>query len=270
MCDLLGMSFSTEVRAGISLNMFQMRGTENPDGWGLAFYRQGHLQIIKEAMSATKSSLYDFIEQYPQSDTYISHVRRSTRGEPSYLNTHPFYRILDVDGVRREYVFAHNGTLSDMDGLQLDHLSPLGATDSEHLFCFILEKLEKRGIATWQEDDFRFLQGILRGVNSPENTLNCMISDGEYLFCYSDENQHNGGLRFAPQKHPYGLLDLIEEGTTLGTLDIQCANIGGMEPRQSVGHIIATRTLVSPVWTGFTPGHLMVFKKGQIVFSESE
>jgi glutamine amidotransferase len=267
MCDLLGMSFSSDVRAGISLNMFQMRGKENPDGWGLAFYREGHLQIVKEAMSATKSPLYDFIEQYPQSDTFISHVRRSTRGEPSYLNTHPFYRFLKIDGNDKEFCFAHNGTLTEMDGLNLEWLSPLGATDSEHLFCFILERIKGRGITEWREPDFRFLEDTLRSINNSANTMNCLFSDGEHLFCYSDIQAHNGGLRYAPQKHPYGLLDFVEEDLVLGSLDIQGANISDMEPTRSSGFVIVTRDLTNPVWKTIDSGHLRVFRKGVEVYS---
>lgn len=266
MCDLLGMSFSTEVRAGISLDLFQMRGRDNPDGWGLAFYRDRYLQIIKEAKCATKSPLYDFIEQYPQSDTFISHVRRSTRGQPSYVNTHPFYRVLQTKDIRRELCFAHNGTLSDTSGLRLRHLSPLGNTDSELAFCYIIEQMADREILTWQIDDFQFIEALLREINAPANTLNCMMSDGEYLLCYSDENQHNGGLRFASQKHPYGLLDLVDKGSSLGTLDIRSANIGGEATSRSSGYIVVTRDLVSPEWTDFAPGQLIVFKHGNMVY----
>ncbi len=266
MCDLLGMSFSTEVRAGISLNLFQIRGKENPDGWGLAFYKDNHRQIIKEAKSAAHSTLYDFIESYPQSDTFISHVRRSTRGQPSYVNTHPFYRVLTTGGTRREYSFAHNGTLTDTSKLELTHLSPLGSTDSELLFCYLLEQIEKRDISSWESDDFQYLAGVLQEINGHDNTLNCMLSDGEFLICYSDENQHNGGLRFAPQKHPYGLLDFVEEGKSLGTLDIQSANVGGLEPVTSSGYIIVTRDLVSPLWTDFNQGQLIVFRHGELEY----
>jgi len=54
MCDLLGMSFRTPINARISLDIFQLRGEVNPDGWGLAYYRDEHLQIIKEAKAAVE------------------------------------------------------------------------------------------------------------------------------------------------------------------------------------------------------------------------
>ena len=75
MCDLLGLSFNVPIIAKISLNIFQQRGEANPDGWGLAFYQNDRLQVIKEAHSAINSNLYDFMEKYTQSKTIISHVR---------------------------------------------------------------------------------------------------------------------------------------------------------------------------------------------------
>ena len=48
MCDLLGLSFNVPITAKISLDIFQQRGQVNPDGWGLAFYKDDRLQIIKE------------------------------------------------------------------------------------------------------------------------------------------------------------------------------------------------------------------------------
>ena len=108
MCDLLGLSFNVPIIAKISLDIFQERGEANPDGWGLAFYKDDRLQIIKEPHSANNSSLYDFMERYTHSKTIISHVRRSTRGIPSYLNTHPFYRRFRIGSENREFASARD------------------------------------------------------------------------------------------------------------------------------------------------------------------
>ncbi len=267
MCDLLGMSFSSEVHAGISLDLFQERGKENPDGWGLAFYRDQSLQIIKEAISATRSPLFDFMERHMQSDTFLSHVRRSTRGVSSYVNTHPFYRVVIINGVRREFAFAHNGTLTSMDILDPTDMKPLGTTDSELLFCYLLEQINRRGIAEWGHDAFKFIEGEFRRLNTPENTMNCIFSDGEYLFCYSDENRHNGGLRYVPREHPFDPLDFIEDGRRLGSVDIRSANISDTKPTRNTGHIIVTRVLNESDWREFNPGQLIVFKRGVLVYS---
>ncbi|MHA1577962.1 MAG: class II glutamine amidotransferase [Candidatus Thorarchaeota archaeon] len=269
MCDLLGMSFSTPINARISLDIFQLRGEANPDGWGLAYYRDERLQVIKEAKAAFTSTLFDFIENYPQSKTFISHVRRSTRGEPSYLNTHPFYRHVVTASTTEEYSFAHNGTLTDLTNLHLESFKPLGETDSEHAFCHILDAITKQKIIHWDQSDFRFLENLLRGINSSANTFNCIFSDGSYLFCYSDENRHNDGLRFIRHDEAIGHVEIVADDIKLGSIEIQSANIGGLNETDQTGYVIVTRALTDDAWVEFEPGELIVFKDGEIVYPPS-
>ncbi len=260
------MSFSVPVGASISLDLFQLRGEENPDGWGLAFYEGAQLQLVKEARPALRSPLYDFVESYPESRIFISHVRRSTRGNRSYANTHPFYRVASVNDRRKEYCFAHNGTLTDMSGLELSSLSPIGETDSEYLLCYILEQMAIKEISEMTPFAFDFLEKLLHEINGVENTLNCMLSDGEYLLCYSDENRHNGGLRFAKQEHPFSGIAFTDNEVTLGSVDIRSANINGDVAVGQAGYVIVTRAMSGDVWTEFNPGELIAFRNGKIVY----
>ena len=262
MCDLLGLSFSTPVTAKISLDVFQQRGEMNPDGWGVAFYNDGRVQVIKEAEPAVSSGLFDFVEQYPQSQTFITHVRRSTRGVRSYLNTHPFYRLLASGFTKHEYAFAHNGTLLQPEKLKLGQFTPIGETDSEHAFCFILDAISRRNIDEWKSNDFQFVEGILRNINDSQNTLNCIFSDGEHLFCYSDENDLNNGLRFVKQSHPFGRIELVSPDEKLGRIDIRSDS----KNTPQTGYIISTRILTKELWTEFEGGELIVFKQGEIVY----
>lgn len=262
MCDLLGLSFSTPIVARISLDVFQQRGEMNPDGWGVAFYNDGRVQVIKEAEPAVDSGLFDFIEQYPQSQTFITHVRRSTRGVRSYLNTHPFYRLLASGSSKHEYAFAHNGTLIQQEKLILKKFGPIGETDSEHAFCFILDAISSRNIDEWKSNDFQFIEEMLRDINDGQNSLNCIFSDGEYLFCYSDENDHNNGLRFVKKTHPFGRVELVSSDEELGHIDIHSDST----KTPQTGYLISTRILTKELWTEFENGELIVFKEGAIVY----
>ncbi|MHA1137131.1 MAG: class II glutamine amidotransferase [Candidatus Thorarchaeota archaeon] len=266
MCDLLGLSFNVPITAKISLDVFQQRGHANPDGWGLAFYKDDRLQIIKEAHSATNSSLYDFMEKYTHSRTIISHVRRSTRGIPSYLNTHPFYRRVRTDFTDSEFAFAHNGTLTQLEKLRFEKYKPLGETDSEQAFCHILDILSERETTSWTEPDFETIEGSLREINDGKNTLNCIFSDGPYLFCYSDENDHNNGLRFTKQIAPFGSIELVTHEDRLGSVDLRSEIPSALD--QS-GYLISTRILTEGEWTEFRHGELIVFKHGQIIYPKS-
>lgn len=262
MCDLLGLSFNTPITARISLNVFQQRGEVNPDGWGVAFYRDKQVQVIKETQPAVDSRLFDFVEQYSQTQTLIAHVRRLTRGVRSYLNTHPFYRFLISGNHKREFAFAHNGTLVHETKLKINRFIPIGETDSEHAFCSILEAISARGVEEWNDDSFQFVEGILREINDGQNTLNCMFSDGEYLFCYSDENDFNNGLRFVRQIHPFGTVELNTPDAQLGSINIQTVH----EESTQAGYIISTRILTKELWTEFERGELIVFRYGDIIY----
>lgn len=266
MCDLLGLSFNVPIRVKISLDVFQQRGQVNPDGWGLAFYKENCLRIVKEPQSALNSALYDFMEQYVHSKTIISHVRRSTRGVPSYLNTHPFYRRLKTDSIDSEFAFAHNGTLSQVERLLFKKYRPLGETDSEQAFCHILDILSERKAITWKEPDFEVIEKTLREINDGKNTLNCIFSDGSYLFCYSDENDHNNGLRYSKQFAPFGKVELVTHEDRLGNVELRSEIPSALD--QS-GYLISTRILTSGDWTEFDEGELIVFKDGHIVYPTS-
>lgn len=263
MCDLLGLSFNVPITAKISLDIFQRRGEANPDGWGLAFYQDDRLQVVKEAHSAINSNLFDFMEQDIHSKSIISHVRRSTRGIPSYLNTHPFYRRCQIGSEKREIAFAHNGTLTELNRLRFSEFTPLGETDSEQLLCHILDAISTYVIGSWEEDDFTFIEYKLREINDEKNTLNCMFSDGSYLFCYSDVNDHNNGLRFTKQVAPFGSVELVAHDERLGSIELRSELSSALD--QS-GYLISTRILTGDKWTEFTEGELIVFKDGHIVY----
>ena len=48
MCELMAMSFEAPISADFSLREFAARGEENPDGWGLGWYPDRSLAIVKE------------------------------------------------------------------------------------------------------------------------------------------------------------------------------------------------------------------------------
>jgi len=251
------MSFNLPVTPRISFKGFRYRGKENPDGWGLAFYPDKSAIVFKEPISAIKSPLSRFIAEYREvrSKIFIGHVRYASRGGVSFKNTHPFKRELNG----REYVFAHNGTLSDevRDLLELGRFKPVGETDSEYVFCHLLKCIEERGIDTWDKRDFEWLARKLREINE-YGTFNCIFSDGRFLFCYYDVSGYNG-LCFVQRKPPYGRIRLRDK-------DWEINLAGEKDPRQR-GFVIATRRLTNEEWISFCPGELIVFKDGELIYS---
>ena len=258
MCELLGMIFNQPVKPTLSFRGFRHRGESNPHGWGLAYYPDKSVQVIKEPIKASGSSLSEFIKNYPQikSKIFISHVRYTSVGSKSHKNTHPFQRELHG----KEFVFAHNGTLHNYRGLPIGRFTPIGETDSEYVFCHILNCIEERNINRWTAEHFTWLWNQLKTVNNKGN-FNCVFSDGEYLFCYHDKGGYNG-LCFVQRKAPFDTVRLEDEDFEI--------NLSEEKIPSQKGFIIATRPLTNERWESFHAGELIVFRDGNIIFSSSD
>lgn len=257
MCELLGMSFNQAVKPTVSFIGFRYRGESNPHGWGLAYYPDESVQVVKEPIKATGSTLSEFIKNYPQikSKIFLAHVRYSSVGSKSYKNTHPFQRELNG----QEFVFAHNGTLHNYNGLETGKFKPVGETDSEHAFCHILHCIEERNINQWTTEDFECLQNKLIEINNLGN-FNCIFSEGEYLFCYYDNNSYNS-LCFVKRKAPFNIVHLKDEDFEI--------NLSEEKDPSQKGFIIATKPITDEPWENYNPGELIVFRNGDIIFSSS-
>lgn len=255
MCELLGLNFNRAVRPNLSFKGFRIRSEENPDGWGIAFYPDKSAQIIKEPLEAEESLLSEFIENYPKirSEIFISHVRLNSVSKPAFMNTHPFQRELNG----KEYVFAHNGTLSGYEhDFDVTEFIPVGKTDSETAFCHLMNKIKEKNIKSWNNSNYKWLHEEIKFINS-FGRFNCLFSDGDYLFCYYDMNEYKG-LFHLHREAPYGYTHLSDEH-----FDVHLKKQGETEKE---GYIIATKPLTDEKWYEFDPHELIIMKNGQIVF----
>lgn len=254
MCELLGLCFNQEVRPNISFKGFRLESESNPDGWGIGFYPDKSSEIIKEPLEAEESLLSGFLENYPKikSQIFISHVRLNSVSFPAFMNTHPFEREL----WGKEYVFAHNGTLSDyVKHFDASNYMSVGKTDSEAAFCHMINKIRERGILSWNNHDYKWLIQEIEYINS-YGRFNCLLSDGEYLFCYYDMNGYKS-LYHLHRQAPYEHTHLSDEH-----FDI---HLKKQRLSKKEGYIIATKPLTDEKWHAFKPGELRIFKKGRLI-----
>ncbi|MGQ9799681.1 MAG: class II glutamine amidotransferase [Ignavibacterium sp.] len=254
MCELLGLNFNEPVKIDLSFRGFRRRGEDNPDGWGLAYYNNNSFEIIKEERSAADSEVAEqLMTKNLVSKIFISHVRLASKGNINYNNTHPFKRNL----FGKEFIFAHNGTLNGFsEHLHIKDFFPLGETDSEHAFCYILQRLKDENIKEWDKNSFLLLKEIFSEINK-FGKFNCLMSDGEYLFSYFDENEHNG-LWYVHRKAPFQRVRLEDEDYEI--------DLAEQKSLTQKGYIIATSPLTNEDWKKFNRGSLMIFKNGEIVF----
>ncbi len=255
MCELMAMSFEKPIRADFSLREFSGRGDANADGWGLGWYPDRSLAIVKEPVRWGSSRFSRFLEKYRHllSPIYIAHVRhRTTGGEPTHADTQPFSR--ELRGA--EYCFAHNGTVVARDDLLHDRYQPIGDTDSERLLVHLMNLLARRDSGIAAEADWRWLHETLAELND-RGTINLLFSDGKRLCVYHDRSGHKG-LSFRSlivKHHQKRCFADAEISIRLGTRSVRH------------GYVVASQPLSADGWLRFERGELLVFEEGQLRYS---
>jgi glutamine amidotransferase len=155
MCRLYGFRANEPTKVECSLvhaqnalmeqSRMDREGRTHGHGWGVAEHPNGVPYVEKQAWAAYHGEHFKKTAARVYSRAVIAHVRRATVGPPGLENTHPF-----VHGI---WLFAHNGTVPNFERVReplLDALAPLhrtelrGATDSEHMFRYLLTLRERR------------------------------------------------------------------------------------------------------------------------------
>jgi predicted glutamine amidotransferase len=144
MCQLLAMNCNVPTDICFSFAGFQARGGAtdvHADGWGIAFFEGRGTRVFLDPQPSCVSPVAALVRSYPiHSKNVIAHIRKATQGVVALENTHPFMREL----WGRYWIFAHNGNLPDFSP-QLDgSFTPVGETDSERAFCWLLQNLRQR------------------------------------------------------------------------------------------------------------------------------
>jgi predicted glutamine amidotransferase len=144
MCRLLGVVSSETTTFGFSLHeaprSLSVLSTDHPDGWGLAVHGHAGWELTKHAATAHSDERYHGAVSRARGEVMVAHIRKRTVGPITTANTHPFRRA--------EWVFAHNGTIEDIDHLRA-HTSEVrsgeveGDTDSERLFAYLLAAIDR-------------------------------------------------------------------------------------------------------------------------------
>jgi predicted glutamine amidotransferase len=177
----------------------------------------------------------------------------ASHGSVNYMNTHPFYRQLNSD----TWVLAHNGTVRKMDDSTSARFEPLGNTDTELLFCRLLDWMSEQP-KTSGGDFNRNLASKLKSLNS-HGTINTLFTNGKRLYAYHDANGYNE-LWCLKRQAPFSV-------TRLSDNDIEL-NLGDKKNASEEGWIVATRPLTTENWNRINPGELMIFNSGKRVFRQ--
>lgn len=173
MCKLFG---AVMLPPGIpeELHDFKYLALRDKDGWGIAWYNRG-LRLVKSTNSAVTDSRYIATVNRANSNLVIAHLRAMTRGNKREVNTHPF--SLD------RYVFAHNGTVDIApltDYLKGNYRHIRGTTDSEVLFNFLVQNMERWGQYMGLRKAVKEISRV--ATEKKVTSVNFLLTDGSYLY----------------------------------------------------------------------------------------
>ena len=144
MCELLGMSANVPTDICFSFTGLMQRGGRtgpHRDGWGITFYEGKGFRTFKDPNPSCDSQIAELVQNYPiKSRAVVSHIRQANRGGVNLENTHPFTRELWGS----YWTFAHNGQLTGYQDLHTGRHRPVGQTDSEMAFCWLLKQMEDK------------------------------------------------------------------------------------------------------------------------------
>lgn len=287
MCQLLGMNCNTPTDITFSFRGFSQRAgvtDEHTDGWGIAFFEgipalvaqsadaqspdqqatassnatletraeaavaEKGLRLFIDHKAASDSPVADLVRRYPiKSCHVVAHIRKATQGVVALQNCHPFVREL----WGHYWVFAHNGNLENYQPQLHSHFRPVGDTDSERAFCWLMQELAKAHAALPSVAEVsRTLAELLPQI-ARHGTFNMLLSNGKALWAHASTHLH-----YLVRQHPFAHAALSDDD-----LEVDFATLTQVQDRVAV---IATQPLTrNEQWTVIAPNTLMTFVDGQ-------
>jgi len=253
MCELLGMSANVPTDICFSFSGLMQRGGgtgPHRDGWGIAFYDGKGVRAFHDPKPSIDSEIAHLIKEHPiKSLVVISHIRQANVGSVCLENTHPFIREL----WGYSWSFAHNGQLAPRlyDELTLRFYRPVGTTDSEFAFCWLLGEI--RDAFPERPDDMTPVIDLihercerLRGYG----VFNMLLSESSLLITYCTSK-----LSWLTRRTPFGQARLMDEDMIVDF----CHETTDSD----IVTVIATEPLThDEPWIPVKTGQLTVFKGG--------
>lgn len=236
-----------------SFTGFQARGgltADHKDGWGIAFFEGKGVRQFLDSQASIHSPVAEFVKNYPiHSKNVIAHIRKATQGAVSLENTHPFMREL----WGHYWIFAHNGNVPDFKPHLDGTFVPVGTTDSERAFCWIMQEFRKRHGTKMPETSVLFdtLVNLTKEIGK-HGEFNFLFSNGDLLFAHCSIATK---LTYIIRKAPFPTAHLKDR-------DVKVDFNSRTTSKDQVA-IIATAPLTdNEKWEEMEAGTLWLFKEG--------
>ncbi len=255
MCQLLGMNCNTPTDVTFSFTGFAQRGgrtDHHSDGWGIAFFEGRGVRHWVDHQSASTSPVAQLIQHYPiKSQNVIAHIRKATQGVVALENCHPFVREL----WGRYWVFAHNGDLKDFWPRLHGNFHPVGNTDSERAFCWLMQELAKSHADVPSIAELTLTLRELAPRIARHGTFNFLLSNGQALWAHATTQLH-----YVVRQHPFATATLSDEDLSINFAD-------HARPGDRIAVVVTAPLTTDEVWTQLPQGQVTVFVDGEPIIA---
>jgi len=256
MCQLLGMNSHLPASLTLSFTGFSQRGgctDHHADGWGIAFFESDGndpgrgVRYFVDKEGAATSPIAQMLRSYPiKSHNVVAHVRKATIGAVTLENCHPFVREL----WGRYWVFAHNGDLADYAPALHGNFRPVGSTDSELAFCWLLQELAKSHAGVPSTRELHLTLAELVPQIARHGTFNFLLSNGQALWAHASTRLH-----YVLRQHPFSQVHLKDDDVS-----VDLSELNG--PRDRLAIVVTEPLTTNEDWVAMAPGELRMFAGG--------
>lgn len=268
MSTLLGLSFDMEASPSILLKAppRHVYHHHQPFGWGIAWYpsEDQAAVVIKDPTTVEDNATTLMLKDWKRfrSTLFLCHIRGAAKRR-TQQDTHPFSQSY----ARRTWLMAHNGDLRPgyAEALALGEaprFEPIGRTDSEHALCWLLSQIAACGARTLADVGWVRLWGWLLEINA-QGTANLLLSDGQDLVAWRDTGGCNT-LAWTVRRPPHapGARRLESDALVLDYDD-------PVNPFPTLA-VVSSEPLSADGWTHLEPGQLLVFRRGALIWDNSD
>jgi predicted glutamine amidotransferase len=150
----------------------------------------------------------------------------------------------------RYWVFAHNGDLKGFQPRLHAAFRPVGTTDSERAFCWLMQELAKEHASVPSVADLTATLRELLPKPAAHGSFNMLLSNGQALWAHGSTRLH-----WIERQHPFSAAKLADDD-----LSVDFAALTTPGDRVAV---VATEPLTcNEAWTAFAPGQVIAFVDG--------
>ena len=259
--DILALSFDSASSPSIRVKLPEKPDGSHALGWGVAWYpNDNQAAIVKKdpvarGTAVQLESLTDW--EVFRSTTFFCKAKGSAKGY-THHEAQPFSRSY----AGHEWIFMHNGDLDKQRLAELHTdksrlLEPVGRTDSELAFCFLLGKMMATHARRIAEVPAEVLLGWFQQLDALGSADMC-ISDGVSIACFY--GSHSTRKLYYTRHLP---------AASAAHFDSDTLQIEMNDPRDTyrTAFIVSSTRFDAGSWLAMQPGQLLIARRGAIMWN---